>query len=84
MNPNHGIAAYDRDKDISHEELLTRLANLKNHGVAAYDWDKDISDEELLTRLANLKRRTGQSYPILDDDDLEAAIEEAADRLAAD
>jgi hypothetical protein len=55
-----------------------------NRGITAYDCDKDISPEELLARLANLKRRAPQSYPILDDDDLEAAIEEAADRLTPD
>jgi hypothetical protein len=49
------------------------------------DWDKDISHEELLERLAALKRRTSQSLPILDDDDLEAAaIDEAADRLTGE
>jgi hypothetical protein len=54
-----------------------------NLGMSACEWDKDISREQLLARLANLKRRT-QGYPILDDDDLEAAIEEAADRLTPD
>lgn len=55
-----------------------------NANIAIHDWDKDISREELLARLANLKRRTGQSLPILDDDDLEAAIEEAADRFTTE
>ena len=55
-----------------------------NANIAVHDWDKDISREELLARLANVKRRASQSLPILDDDDLEAAIEEAADRLTTE
>lgn len=55
-----------------------------NAGIAVRDWDKDISREELLARLADLKHRTHRSLPILDDDDLEAAIEEAADRLTTE
>jgi hypothetical protein len=53
-----------------------------NADIPVHDWDKDISREELLARLAQLKYRTAQSLPIVDDDDLEEAIEEAADRLA--
>lgn len=55
-----------------------------NASIAVHDWDKDISREELLARLASLKRRTRCSLPILDNDDLEAAIDEAADRLTAE
>ena len=55
-----------------------------NPSIAVHDWDKDTSREELLERLASLKCRARQSLPILDDDDLEAAIEEAADRLTGE
>jgi hypothetical protein len=55
-----------------------------NANIAVHDWDKDISREELLARMVTLKRRASQSLPIIDDDDLEAAIEEAADRLTAE
>jgi hypothetical protein len=54
--------------------------NINPH-IVAHDWDKDASREELLTRLGNLKRQAFHCLPILDDDDLEAAIEEAADQL---
>jgi hypothetical protein len=52
-----------------------------NPSIALHDWDKDTSREELLARLANLKCRASQHLPILDDDDLEAAIEGAADQF---
>lgn len=52
-----------------------------NVNTHVQDWDKDIGREELLARLAQLKLRTGRSLPILDDDDLEEAIDEAADRI---
>ena len=55
-----------------------------NPSIAVHDWDKDTSQEELLERLANLKCQARQNLPILDDDDLEAAIEEAADRLTGE
>jgi hypothetical protein len=55
-----------------------------NPGIAVHDWDKDTSHEELLERLASLKSRARQNLPILDDDDLEAAIEDAADRLTGE
>ena len=83
MNPNRDITPYSWDEDTSPEEIQARLANLKRD-ITAHNWDKDISPEEIQARLANLKGRAAQSYPILDDDDLEAAIEEAADRLTVD
>ncbi|TDB92377.1 hypothetical protein [Actinomadura sp. 7K534] len=52
-----------------------------NPGIVTNDWDKKLSHEELLARLTALKHRAVHALPILDDDDLEAAIEEAADRL---
>jgi hypothetical protein len=52
--------------------------------LAAHDWDKDIGRDEIRGRLARLKHRARQELPILDDDDFEAAVEEAADRLAAE
>jgi hypothetical protein len=55
-----------------------------NPGITAQDLDKGTSKEELLVRLANLKWRAARSHPILDDDDLEGAIEEAAARLVSD
>lgn len=55
-----------------------------NPGTVVHDWDKDTRQEELLARLASLKGRVRYSLPILDDDDLEAAIEEAADRLTGE
>ncbi|MDA8370233.1 MAG: hypothetical protein M0026_10235 [Nocardiopsaceae bacterium] len=54
-----------------------------NTDLTAHDWDKALGHEELLARLTALKLRVGQSLPILDDDDLEDAIEEAADRLSS-
>jgi hypothetical protein len=57
--------------------------NFHTH-LATRDWDKDIDREELLARLDALADRAGRSLPILDDGDLEAAIDEAADRLAPD
>lgn len=54
---------------------------MKNSDIAAYGWDRKLDDDELLTRLASLKAKAAQATPILDDDDLEAAIDEAADRL---
>ena len=55
-----------------------------NPSTVVHDWDKDTRREELLARLASLKGRVRHSLPILDDDDLEAAIEEAADRLTGE
>ncbi len=55
-----------------------------NPSIAVHDWDKGTSQEELIERLASLKSQARQNLPILDDDDLEAAIEEAADRLAGE
>ena len=55
-----------------------------NPSITVHDWDKDTSSEDLLPRLASLKDRAHHSLPILDDDDLEAAIEEAADRLTGE
>ncbi|MEV5576906.1 hypothetical protein AB0L06_43375 [Spirillospora sp. NPDC052269] len=52
-----------------------------NTNTTAQDWDKDINYRELQGRLTGMLRLAGQSPPILDDDDLEAAIEEAADGL---
>jgi hypothetical protein len=52
--------------------------------AAAHDWDIDISNRELCDRLTNVMRRARNTTPILDDDDLEAAIDEAADRLTPD
>lgn len=46
-------------------------------------WDEDLTDEELAARLARLKDGAARSTPILDDDDLEEAIEQAADRIAS-
>jgi hypothetical protein len=57
--------------------------NFHTH-LATHDWDKEVHREELLTRLDALVARAGRTLPILDDDDLEAAIDEAADRLAPD
>jgi hypothetical protein len=83
VNHHRDVTAYNWDEDTSPKEIQERLANLK-HDITAQNWDKDTSLEEIQERLANLKLRAAQSYPILDDDDLEAAIEEAADRLTHD
>lgn len=48
------------------------------------DWDKDLHPHELEARLTSLKQRAELALPILDDDDVEAAIDEAATRLAAE
>ena len=55
-----------------------------NPSITEHDWDKDTNREDLLARLASLKDQARHSLPILDDDDLEAAIEEAADRLVGE
>jgi hypothetical protein len=46
-------------------------------------WDEDLTDEDLDIRLARLKDRASRSTPIEDADDLEEAIEQAADRVAS-
>ncbi|MFJ1550586.1 hypothetical protein [Streptomyces sp. NPDC088246] len=50
--------------------------------IDAYDFDRDISEEDVLVHLANLSRRAATRTPILDDDDYEAAIDEAAHEIA--
>ncbi|MFB7168101.1 MULTISPECIES: hypothetical protein [Streptomyces] len=45
-------------------------------------FDQTLSDEEVLSRLAALRHHAASSTPILDDDDYEAALEEAADEIA--
>jgi hypothetical protein len=47
-------------------------------------WDIDVTDQELRDRLTELLRKARQAPPIFDDDDVEAAIEEAADQLVQD
>jgi hypothetical protein len=54
----------------------------RHTNIATHDWDKDVSHDGLRMRLAMLKTRTENTTPILDDDDLEAAIDAAADRLS--
>ncbi|MFE4628674.1 hypothetical protein [Streptomyces mirabilis] len=49
-----------------------------NAHIEVDDFDRDIDHEELLGRLADLKRQAAHQLPILDDDDYELAIEEAA------
>ncbi|MFE2326857.1 hypothetical protein ACFXD5_23530 [Streptomyces sp. NPDC059385] len=44
-------------------------------------FDQTLSDEEVLSHLAALRHRVTSRTPILDDDDYEAAIEEAADEI---
>ncbi|WP_119580655.1 hypothetical protein [Streptomyces europaeiscabiei] len=44
--------------------------------------DQTLSDDEVLRHLAELRHRVTSRTPILDDDDYEAAIEEAADEVA--
>ena len=53
----------------------------RHPNIATHDWDRDLSHDGRRMRLALLKARTENSTPILDDDDLEAAIDAAADRL---
>lgn len=48
------------------------------------NWDADITDQDVRNRLTDLLSRARQTPPILDDDDLEEAIEEAADDLLRD
>ncbi|MEU5024866.1 hypothetical protein [Streptomyces milbemycinicus] len=45
-------------------------------------FDQTLSDEEVLSHLAELRHRVTSHTPIIDDDDYEAAIEEAADEIA--
>ncbi|MEU9705823.1 hypothetical protein [Streptomyces sp. NPDC047981] len=45
-------------------------------------FDMTLSDEEVLSHLTELRHRVTLGLPILDDDDYEAAIEEAADEIA--
>lgn len=45
-------------------------------------FDKTLSDEEVLSHLAELRHRVTLRMPILDDDDYEAAVEDAADEIA--
>jgi hypothetical protein len=49
-----------------------------NAEVHIGEFDRDVSEEEVLSELALLRHRAAQHTPILDDDDYEAAIEEAA------
>jgi hypothetical protein len=46
-------------------------------------WDEDFTDEDLITRLARLKDQATRCTPIEDDNDLEEAIEQAADSIAS-
>jgi hypothetical protein len=45
-------------------------------------FDQSLSDERVLDHLAELRNRVTSRTPIIDDDDYEAAIEEAADEIA--
>jgi hypothetical protein len=49
--------------------------------IATHDWDRDVNHDQLRVRLANLKAQAINHTPILDDDDVEAAIDAAAYRL---
>ncbi|MEV7617519.1 hypothetical protein [Streptomyces sp. NPDC089799] len=44
-------------------------------------FEQTSSDEEVLSYLAELRHRATSRTPILDDDDYETAIEEAADEI---
>ncbi|MFD0343346.1 hypothetical protein ACFVH0_32490 [Streptomyces sp. NPDC127117] len=44
-------------------------------------FDQTLSDEEVLSHLAELRHRVTSRTTILDDDDYEAAIEDAADEI---
>ncbi|MGW2706676.1 hypothetical protein [Streptomyces sp. NPDC001340] len=45
-------------------------------------FDQTLSDEGVLSHLAELRHRVTSRTQILDDDDYEAAIEQAADEIA--
>jgi hypothetical protein len=42
---------------------------------------ENLTEEELTARLARLRTEAGNWLPILDEDDIEQAIEDAADRI---
>lgn len=44
-------------------------------------FDQTLSEEEVLSHLAELRHRATSRTPIIDDDDYETAIEEAADEI---
>ncbi|MFJ9461630.1 hypothetical protein ACIRST_41985 [Kitasatospora sp. NPDC101447] len=52
-------------------------------GAHINGFDRDMSEDEVLGHLTELRHRTSLHMPILDDDDYEAAIEEAARAITA-
>lgn len=53
----------------------------RDAGLHVDGFDQNLSEEEVLSHLAELRHRITSRTPILDDDDYEAAIEEAADEI---
>lgn len=58
------------------------FVNMEKH-ILVTGWDEDLTDEDLNARLARLKDQAARCTPIEDDDDLEEAIEQAADSIAS-
>jgi hypothetical protein len=51
--------------------------------VTIIGWDEDLTEEELAARITAIKQQAGLHTPIYDDDDVEQAVEDAADRIAS-
>ncbi|WAP55051.1 hypothetical protein PS467_00185 [Streptomyces luomodiensis] len=55
-----------------------------NAEVHVEGFNRAMSEEEVLSHLAELRHRAAMHTPILDDDDYEAAIDEAAREIAGE